>query len=234
MIECISNLLDLQKNEVIAIVGSGGKTSLLQHLAMENKDKKTLLSTTTKMYPPDCDKHITEDENLQIGRNLFYEQCRDGKISVQDISKLKTLCQKADLSLLECDGARMLPLKGWDDHEPQIPDFATLTIGILPLWVLGAPVLGTHIHRLEHFCAITGAVVGEPITLAHFGALITHPVGLFGKSVGRKVLFLNRKDEQSLRFITDDFLARLPEDILVLSGNIHAGRADLLKERTDA
>ena len=234
MIACISNLLDLQKNEVIAIIGSGGKTSLLQRLAMENKDKKTLLSTTTKMYPPDYDTRITQDQNLQIGRNLFHEECIDGKISVRDVSALEKLCQKADLSLLECDGARMLPLKGWDDHEPQIPDFTTLTIGVLPLWVLGAPVLGTYIHRLERFCAITDAGVGEPITLSHFEALITHPAGLFGKSVSRKVLFLNRKNKQSLTVITDDFLTRLPEDILVLSGNIRAGSADLLKERTDA
>jgi len=233
MIVSISNLLDLQKNDVVAIVGSGGKSSLLQRLAMENKDKKTLLSTTTKMYPPDCDKHITEDEDLPIGRNLFYEECQGDKISLQDVSALETLCQKADLSLLECDGARMLPLKGWDDHEPQIPDFTTLTIGVLPLWVLGTPVSGTHIHRLERFCAITGAIAGEPTSLTHFSALITHPAGLFGKSVGRKALFFNGKDEHSIRQLTDDFLSGLPQDIFVLAGNVHLGSAVLLKERTN-
>ena len=234
MIRCISNLLDLQKNDVIAIVGSGGKTSLLQRLAMENHHQKTLISTTTKMHLPDYDNHIGENENLQIGRNLFYEKYKDDKISVQDIAKLKALCQQADLSLLECDGARMLPLKGWNHNEPQVPDFTTLTIGVLPLWVLGAPVSDRYIHRLTHFCAITDATLNKPISLSHFHALITHPAGLFGKSIGRKILFFNWKNEQSLTVITDDFLAQLPQDILIISGNAHTDKACLLKERADA
>ena len=49
----ISELLKIKKNDIISITGSGGKTTLMEKLAEELKQKgRVLVTTTTKIRRP--------------------------------------------------------------------------------------------------------------------------------------------------------------------------------------
>lgn len=233
MRELFSKALGIGDGDVVSLVGSGGKTSLLWRLAEENREKKTLVSTTTKMFlPPDTHYHhlITGKNNLQQGCNLFYQKLHNGKISIEDEGLLADLCKQAYLSLLECDGAKMKCLKGWGAHEPQVPLFTTMTVGVLPVWGLGLPATEDFVHRLPLFCQVSGGKVRQEISLEHYLSLILHPGGLFGKAVSKRVLFFNLKEERDLQKLKGGFLEKLPDDLLVLAGNVKVGTIFVLRD----
>ena len=52
----IKDNIVIKSKEVISIVGAGGKTSLMYALGKELRNKKVLLSTTTKILPPRFDE----------------------------------------------------------------------------------------------------------------------------------------------------------------------------------
>ena len=253
-----SKLLGLQSGDVVALIGSGGKTSLLWRLAAENHGRRVLVSTTTKMYSPagaafgcppsfagavvwdisDIESDGQPKSASAKGMHLLHGGEVGGKIIAPSMERLAAASEMHELTFLECDGSKRLPLKGWAEHEPVIPTFTTITVGVLPLWVLGQPVEPMLVHRMERFCQLTGANPGEPVTMAHLAALIQHPAGLFQKKEGRRVLFLNyckgvsgperalelvgslANEPPGVRPLLPD-LRRVPDDIL--AGDIHRG-----------
>ena len=187
-----TDLLGLGPGDVAAIIGSGGKTSLLSRLAEENRDRRVLVSTTTMMMRP--------EPGQVAGVRLLHGGVVDGKITAPPMDELARASMKAELTLLECDGSKGRPFKGWAAHEPVVPDFATVTIGVLPLWALGLPVREAHVHRVEEFCRLTGARLGKPVTRRHLEAVARHPEGLFQKAVGRRVLFFSGDPVEVIAF----------------------------------
>ena len=175
-------LMGIAPGDVVSIIGSGGKTSLLCSLNLELiRDNKVLVSTTTKMY----------GTYMQSSTHLLFGPEIDGKMTAPPMEQLAAAVPTCDITLLECDGAKELPLKGWADHEPVVPDFTTVTVGVLPLWALGYPINPQTVHRMEEFCRMTGAKPGELVRIEHLAAVIGHPRGLFQKARGRRILFLN-------------------------------------------
>jgi len=212
-----TNALGLVSGDVVAMIGSGGKTSLLFRLAAENRDRRVLVSTTTKMLRPEPER--------TAGLTLLYGGEVDGKMTAPPIDQLRAACAAHELALLECDGSKGLPLKGWAAYEPVVPDFVTVTVGVLPLWALGQPVVPETIHRMELFCALTGAIPGEPVTAAHLAAVVEKPAGLFQKAQGRRVLFLNQRASEAGRDSVPYEIveAAKRQGIAMLSGDIHRG-----------
>jgi len=232
-----SDLLQLDRGGVAAIVGSGGKTSLLFRLAEENRGETVLVSTTTKMgypRPGTFDRDISGGETPCPGINLLFGEAIGWKVTVPEPDCLASACGEASLSLLECDGSKCLPLKGWAAHEPVVPDYVTMTIGVLPLWALGQVIDEQTVHRLGQFCEITGAKPGEIVTMEHLVKAILHPCGLFAKACGRRVLFLNfRAGEPGFsqaRMFVEQHGAALSEAEIhtVLAGDIHSGSGEVI------
>jgi len=215
-----AELLGLVSGDVVALVGSGGKTSLLFRLAAENRGRRALVSTTTKMLRP-APREIE-------GIRLLHGGEVDEKIIAPPMDQLAAACADSALTLLECDGAKGLALKGWAAHEPVVPEFATVTIGVLPLWALGRPVGAETVHRVEQFCTLTGAKRGESVTSLHLAAVIGHAAGLFQSAQGRRVLFLNGRRGEPNTARAEDILAALPPVVLrglwgVFVGDVHSG-----------
>lgn len=202
----------------VAVIGSGGKTSLIWRLAAGppalNSMRRVLVTPTTKMYVPKeklydsyCNGVPPEPLPGITLAGLFNEA--SGKLESLPLDELERICPGYDLVLMEADGARGLPLKAWADNEPVIPPFTAITVGVLPLWPLGKPVSEETIHRLQLFLALTGAVRGEPLKQDHLLTLIagrsgSPHSGLFAKARGRKILFFNQMENE-------DALARARE-----------------------
>jgi len=204
------------RRHIITVIGSGGKTSLIWHLAASFAGRPgygILVTPATKMLVPSpetklYDRYYGKNDGLLPeaipGITLAgYFNKTSGKLESLPSDRLEKMIAGYDLILIEGDGSRGLPLKAWAENEPVIPPFTTLTIGMLPLWPLGKPVSGDLIHRLPLFLALTGAARGEKLQPEHIERLITGRTetgpGLFTKARGKKVLFFNQiEDNKSL------------------------------------
>jgi len=218
---------------VFTVIGSGGKTTLIWHLAalFAKAGFKVLVSPTTKMFPqPDIPPGVTLE-----GR--FNE--KSGKLEALPLAELERFIADYDFVLLEGDGANGLPLKAWADHEPVVPDFTIFTIGVLPIWPLGKPLSPNIVHRLPLFIELTGAAPGGAITHEHFLSIITGQSAprrngdeftynskikqsLFAKARGKKILFWSQVNDAQAVKLAEEIVGLLPVNFRAgLSGIIY-------------
>jgi molybdenum cofactor cytidylyltransferase len=79
--------------------------------------------------------------------------------------------------LNEADGAKHRCLKAPAAHEPVVPISTTLLVPMASLHVLGKPLSDEHVFRPERVAALSGAALGESVTVATVAAVLTHPQG---------------------------------------------------------
>jgi len=107
---------------------------------------KVLLTTSTKIFKPDEESYdyiYTSIEDYKyddikngitvLSKDINYE---NNKLIGIDDNILGEVIDDFDLVLIEADGSRNLPLKGWKRHEPPILSKTTKTIGIIPINIL--------------------------------------------------------------------------------------------------
>ena len=147
---------------VTAIIGGGGKTSLLYRLADELRTRgSVIVATSTHIWPP---AHLPFSE--RAGRVLDVlcvgTPGDSGKLSApaQSFSELARL---ADFVLVEADGSAGRPLKAHLPHEPVVPENAGQTIAVVGLSGFGKPICEAA-HRPERFAALAGAAVTDAAT----------------------------------------------------------------------
>lgn len=202
----LTEIIDLNKGQVISIVGAGGKTTLMFTMAEElRKGNKVLITTTTKIYIPsknDFQFMFFEGDNV----NLFNNSVDNGiyiygnsvnseyKIIGTSDNELEKLLPYYDYIFIEADGSKRKPLKGWNYNEPVISKYTNITIGVITIEVLGMMVNESNIHRIEKFMALTGTKEHERIRKEHIVSLIFNPEGLFKNSLGKRILFVNKLD----------------------------------------
>lgn len=205
-----SAALGIGIGDTVSLVGCGGKTATLNRLAMENRDQITLLTTTAKIWPPPdevTDHRPKSLAELRPGINLVFDREEDGKLAGPPPRLLVPWLAKAGIALVEADGSRGLPLKGWADYEPVIPPETTVTLGICTLGPVGLPFDSDLVHRSEAFARLTGAVPGDAITLDHLAAMLGRPEGMYRRAAGRRLLLINQaerpRDAQMARLLAD-------------------------------
>ena len=203
----------IDRIRVIALVGGGGKTSLMYALAREMVDQgKTVISTTTtKIYPPnasesphlilaDNDPHLTElsallseFKHVTVGRSIDPSST---KMLGLPVEKITALSGCAHWVLVEADGAAGRPVKAPAEWEPVIPPCSDLVIAVVGLDCLGRPAEEKTAFRLEKFLDLTGLRRGDLITPESIGRLLTHDEGgLKRVAPGMDVVpFLNKLD----------------------------------------
>ena len=149
---------------VTAIIGSGGKTTLLYTLARElSQIGSVIVTTSTHIFRPDALPVVLETEQVS-GCICVGTPCENGKLCAprQSFEELEKL---ADYVLVESDGSKHLPLKAHEAHEPVIPLNANQVI-----CVVGASGLGQTareaVHRADCFVARTGSEIATPNAVA--------------------------------------------------------------------
>ena len=135
---------------LIAITGGGGKTSLMENMALYLKKEgySVLITTTTKVASPLFHDykvdHVFSDESVlshkvKKGESVFYcDRSYDTKKWIsprKDV--LKTLASLYDVVIYEADGSRGLPLKIHTERDPVILDNTDIVIGVMGLWGIG-------------------------------------------------------------------------------------------------
>jgi len=213
----ISALLDIKTGSAVSVVGCGGKTSLIELLAIQNKEKKVLVSTTTKTFPMISDEVILCDtlkssiaHQPQPGIQCFgqYNE-RNKKLEALPENILVDMIPHYDLVLMEADGSRWLPCKGWRDHEPVVHYFSTHTVGVVTLNALGKPANKEIVHHLPEFLSLTGLAEGDIISEQALTDMVCLPGGMFKGCVGKMYLVLNRVKDEKTACIAKHFLEKI-------------------------
>lgn len=156
-------ILNIQKG-VTAIIGSGGKTSLMLHLCRELPGT-VIVCTSTHILPPENlpleTAPLTTMPHAKLCAGTWTDQ---GKLTAP-VDSFEALASLADYVLVEADGSRRLPLKAHLPHEPVIPACANQVIQVLGLSGIGRPIPEAA-HRPALFARLCGAPEDGPATPA--------------------------------------------------------------------
>lgn len=167
----LANLLEIRPG-VTAVIGGGGKTTLLRTLGEElsKAGHTVLLCTTTKIFPFEGLQNLISptEEELRSALTGGCPVCAGaavpgtGKLTAPEIP-MKRLAPLADYVLVEADGAARRPLKAHALHEPVIPAEANQVICVVGLSGLGLPIEEAA-HRPELYARLAGVPVNTPVT----------------------------------------------------------------------
>jgi probable selenium-dependent hydroxylase accessory protein YqeC len=214
----LTNLLNIQPG-ITAIIGGGGKTTLLRTLGVElAKENTVLLTTTTKIMPFEGIVLADTLEKLKALKRANSLLCAGtriedtGKLTAPDILFSK-LAEEFTYVLVEADGAARKPMKAHAQHEPVIPAEANQVI-----CVVGASGFGKAIkdcaHRPERYAELAG-VSCDMLVTPETQAAVLQAEALHDR------IYVNQVETQQAM----DQALRLAEllDCPVVAGSMHEG-----------
>ena len=215
----IASLLQIGRG-VTALIGGGGKTTLMYTLAEELKScGKVIICTSTKIKLPEQYPTIFDASEDDIAAALAVKDilCVAEK-SVED--KLcaprlpfEALAQLADYVIVEADGAKRLPLKAHASHEPVIPAAAQRVVMVIGIDGIGKRIAET-CHRSALYAQIAGVSEDDTVT-PEIAAKVVNAEG-FGDRI-----YINKVESAE----TYDAALALAEQFTcpVISGSLHKG-----------
>ena len=149
---------------VTALIGGGGKTSLMLTLAKELSSKGSIIiCTTTRIYPPrdlqvllGANKDMVSEALNRYGTvcvgEMYGEKLGPSNIEITKLARL------ADYVIVEADGSKGLPLKAHAQHEPVIPEGAKV------IYVIGADGIGKPVAEAAHRPELYAEGLGKDAT----------------------------------------------------------------------
>jgi probable selenium-dependent hydroxylase accessory protein YqeC len=211
----LADALGMKGDEVVALVGGGGKTTAMFRLAREIVEKggRAITTTTTRIFAAQialAPAHVlaadatrerilaalaAHRQVLVVGATNPSTGKADG-VSLDLFRRLRVWCPNACI-LNEADGSRMRPFKAPAGHEPVIPVETTLVVPVVGADIFGETLDADHVHRPELVSALSGVPLGTPITPEIVARVLAHPEGgRKGVPTGARVVALINKVER--------------------------------------
>ena len=224
--------LDIDNKSVISIVGGGGKTTFIKTLANEliEEGKRVLISTSTGIFvpPKNCYndlfiEKIPSSFKPQIGTITYYAETNDGiKLWTKSVLPIEELIEGNlfDFVLIEADGSKGKPIKAPSSHEPVIIKYTTITIGVVGLDSIDKLVNEENVHRPDWFIKLIGYRI-KVVDTSSVIKLVLNKNGIFKNCIGKKVLLLNKADNNSrIEYGREIRKGLIHTDISVVIGDI--------------
>jgi len=233
----LGKALRVQPSSCIVFVGAGGKSTAMFTLAKE-LSKPVIVTATTHLGTwqiPLADSHIIAngatatkkiEADLHNGVILItgeIEGDRTRPVNDELLTWLHSFCRSRTIPLLiEADGGRQKPLKGWADHEPPIPAFVDHVVQVAGMSGIGKPLTEENVHRAEIFSKLSGLSIGESVTAKALIQVLTNENGGLKNippDANRSVL-LNQADTpemQSISHATTDALLPCFQSVVIAS-----------------
>lgn len=184
----------IEPGAVVAVVGGGGKTSLVHALARgANRRGSSAIVTTTVRFtrPPGFEMPpivIARDDQivpavrarLAPGGTVVATsgQGTHGRLQGFEPATVDRLSELgAGLVAIEADGSSHRPFKAPAGHEPVIPGSSSDVVVCVGLPVVGQPLGETWVHRPELVAAIAGREQGEAVSIETIAAVLLHEAG---------------------------------------------------------
>ena len=214
----VSSVLNIGRG-VSALIGGGGKTTLLYALAEELRKKgRVILCTSTHILVPEQYPLVTGGaEAIRAALAAHGAVCagtpvENGKLTAPAPS-FEELAALADYVLVEADGAKRLPLKAHAPHEPVVPANAQRVVLLVGADGFGKPISAV-CHRPELYAQRAGASVSDTVTPALAARVI------LAENLGDRILI--NKVESDEAYEQAKSLAGLLDRPVVL-GSLHKG-----------
>lgn len=213
---------------VTALIGGGGKTTLMDTLAAELRRRGTVIVTTSTHIrrPADYPVLTSGDEKAvsaalaRSGAVCVAAESVEGKLTAPALP-FEALSALADFVLVEADGAKRLPLKAHAPHEPVIPACARQTVYVLGVDGFGRPIRQV-CHRPERYAALCGAAQDDPVTPALAAEVLR------AEGYGSGLVYLNKVESAEDWRNAEAFAALLPA--AVAAGSLWKGTYRTLRE----
>lgn len=201
---------------VTALIGGGGKTTMMYTLAQELAERGSVIcTTTTRIFPPDHMPVLERADRELMARQrcvCLGTPAQAGKLAApaQPMAELALL---ADYVLVEADGSKGMPLKAHLPHEPVIPAEAGQTVVLAGASAFGQ-LAREAVHRLEVFCRLTGLDPDSAVTPEAAAAVLT------AEAMGDKI-FVNQAETE--RTLADARRLAAAVEIPVYAGALQRG-----------
>ena len=216
----LSELLGVRPG-LTAIIGGGGKTTLMYALAEELKERSTVIVTTSAKIRVPEHLPVADPETPEALAALWKNSSPlclgspwpENKLAAPQLP-FGALVRGADFVLVEADGSRGLPAKAHAAHEPVIPAEAGTVILVLGADAFGKPISEV-CHRPVRFAALTGCSPDEPLTPTLWAEMIR------AEDYGN-IIYVN-KCETKNDWKNAAELAQLVK-LPVVAGSLHSGQ----------
>ncbi len=167
---------------VVAVVGGGGKTSVVYALAREVAalGGRAIVTGTTRFTPaphgwsmPQLIEASPAEVAARVVRALGAGTLAVAGVEPQPAGRLAPVTPEViealaglsgvDAVLVEADGSRARPFKAPGDHEPVIPPCATHVVAVVGASVLGQSLDEAHVHRPECVRALVPGLPSDAV-----------------------------------------------------------------------
>ncbi len=186
----LSDLLDASRGDVIALVGAGGKTSVMMRMARELGGRfRVLCTTTTHMAStetlPSTIRAGAGADPVSIERACQSawacgEACLvtglesgDGRVAGPPGDILARLSRAAEITLVEADGSRRKPLKSPAGHEPNLPPSANKAVLVFGADAFDLPACEGNFFNLDAANRSGAVRDGEIVSPEVFGRIVS-------------------------------------------------------------
>ena len=203
---------------ITALIGGGGKTTLLYTLTESLRRQGTVIvCTSTHIRRPEGYSVVTDGDADRVSALLSAEgavcvgtPAENGKLCAPRLS-FDELRGLADYVLVEADGSRGLPLKAHASHEPVIPACAARTVLVVGIDGIGRSIREA-CHRPERYAQLAGAEPEEAVPPA-MAARVIRTEG-FGDAV-----LINKVEGAERQAAAEELAAML--SVPVVTGSLH-------------
>ena len=215
----LAKALDVRPG-VTAIIGGGGKTTLMECLAEElSAQARVIVCTTTHIYPEQNMPCLVSTSEAEIAAELARTRCvcvgsvsESGKYSAPELP-FCTLCALASYVIVEADGSKRLPLKAHASHEPVIPEEAQRVIMVIGIDGVGKTIRET-CHRSALYAQLAG-VDEETVVTPQLAARVINAEGYGDRVYINKVE--SAADYEAAQAMANEFSCP------VIAGSLHQG-----------
>ena len=191
-----------KKGRIISLVGGGGKTTLMYVLgkSLARAGFKVLLTTTTHISKPAEEFAKNKAELVKIWENsplaIMGEEAEGGKLKAPE--GLEECLGLGEFAIIEADGAKGLPIKTPEEHEPVILPESDMVIAIAGIDALGKP-LEQACFRKERTAGLLGTSESHIITEEDIAFILSSSEGAM-KNVGERdyIAVINKCDTPGL------------------------------------
>ncbi len=168
----------IEKGDMVALIGAGGKTSLLVGIGYELAELgwRVLATSTVPMprdkielmpaaLPADAPTEVVS-QALTVARFVFLHGpvVPGGArgVAAERVTRLPDMID-ADILLIEADSADGLPLKAPREGEPALPDGVTLVIPVASFAAVGLPLDDAHVYNARAMVRVCALPEGMPV-----------------------------------------------------------------------
>ena len=185
--------MKIQKGDCIALVGAGGKTSIMHALADElsHIGHNIILTTTTRMEVPESRENLVIEQDIDRIVHGVTEKLKtsnvvilasdeaNGKLIGINNSIIPCLNEMdgIDNVIVEADGSAKKPFKAPAGHEPVVPPSCTILVCVVGIDAIGVQLTANFVHRPEIIAELTNLSIGEIVTASAIAQVLAHPSG---------------------------------------------------------